>query len=127
MAAPIPTYDLMLLLDPKAEDGTREKIRSDVRTMIEGAGSVIATQEYGTRRLAFEIGHTAEAEYDLYQFEGSADLLRQLQRTLSITDGVTRFRIIKVRPGTPAAPDLRQATTAAAESAAESEARGRDE
>jgi hypothetical protein len=27
---------------------------------------------------------------------------------LHITDGVTRFRIIKLRPGTPPAPDVRQ-------------------
>ena len=118
MAAPAPVYDLMLLLDPKAEDRVREKIRTDVRAMIEGSGAVVGAQEYGTRKLAFEIDHASEAEYDLVQFEGPKDLLRQLQRTLSITDGVTRFRIIKVRPGTPAAPDLRQATTSAAEAAA---------
>ena len=35
-------------------------------------------------------------------------MLDALNRTLHITDGVTRFRIIKLRPGTPPAPDVRQ-------------------
>ncbi|HEY5144548.1 MAG TPA: 30S ribosomal protein S6 [Solirubrobacteraceae bacterium] len=126
MPATIPTYDLMLLLDPKAEDRIREKIRTDVRTMIEGAGTVVGSQEYGARKLAFEIDHATEAEYDLVQFEGPKELLQQLQRTLSITDGVTRFRIIKVRPGTPAAPDLRQATTSAAEAEAQESSDSRE-
>jgi small subunit ribosomal protein S6 len=108
MAAPAPTYDLMLLLDPKADDSVRAKIRSDVRASIEREGTVVSSAEYGARKLAFEIRHESDAEYDLIQFEGPVSLLDQLQRTLRITDGVVRFRIIKVRPGTPAPPDLRQ-------------------
>lgn len=117
MAAPAPVYDLMLLLDPKAEDDVRAKIRADVRAMIEASGSIESSQEYGTRPLAYEIRHGGEAEYELIQFQGPSALLEQLQRTLHITDGVVRFRIIKVRPGTPAPPDLRR--TAAVEAPAE--------
>jgi small subunit ribosomal protein S6 len=40
-------------------------------------------------------------------------VLDALNRTLHITDGVTRFRIIKLRPGTPPAPDVRQEVPAA--------------
>ena len=108
MAPPAPTYDLMLLLDPKADDSVKAKIRSDVRATIEGSGALISSAEYGSRKLAFEIDHETEAEYELLQFEGPNELLEELNRTLRITDGVVRFRIIKVRPGTPAAPDLRQ-------------------
>ena len=117
MAAPAPVYDLMLLLDPKAEDATREKIRADVRAMIEASGTLENTEAYGTRGLAYEIDHEGEAEYDLLQFQGPPSLLEQLNRTLHITDGVVRHRIIKVRPGTPGPPDLRR--TAAVEAAAE--------
>ena len=108
MADIAPTYDLMLLLDPKVDDATGAKIREDVRAMISANGTLGETQEYGRRPLAFEIGHDKEADYDLFQFQGPRELLEQLQRTLKITDGVMRFRIIKLREGTPAAPDLRQ-------------------
>ena len=117
MAAPAPVYDLMLLLDPKAEDATREKIRADVRAMIEAAGTIANSEDYGARPLAYEIDHQGEAEYELLQFQGPTTLLDQLNRTLHITDGVVRFRIIKVRPGTPGPPDLRR--TAAVEAASE--------
>ena len=112
MAENAPTYDLMLLLDPKADDATRAKIREDARAMITASGTLGVTQEYGRRPLAFVIGHDKGADYDLLQFQGPRELLEQLQRTLKITDGVVRFRIIKLRDGTPAAPDLRQSAQA---------------
>lgn len=106
MTAPAPTYDLMLLLDPKADDAVREKVRGDVRTMISASGELREAREYGRRPLAFEIRHEREAEYDLFQFTGPRELLEQLRRTLRIADGVVRFRVIKLREGTPDAPDL---------------------
>ena len=121
MVAPAPTYDLMLMLDPKAEQATRTKIRSDVKAMIEQGGSIIGDHDYGNRKMAFEIDHEANAEYDLVQFHGPNSVLEQLQRTLRITDGVTRFRIIKLRDGVGDPPDLRQETSTEAEVVAEVE------
>ena len=50
MADIAPTYDLMLLLDPKADDATRAKIREDARAMISANGTLGETQEYGAGR-----------------------------------------------------------------------------
>lgn len=114
MAAPAPKYDLMLLTDANADEAARDKIRADTRATIERSGTLLSSAGYGARKLAFEIEKQPEAEYDLLQFEGPTTLLEELNRTLRITDGVVRFRIIKVRPGTPEAPDLRQSADAEA-------------
>lgn len=105
MAATAHTYDLMLLLDPAAPDEQRAKILADTEASISSAGSIVGKHDWGTRATAYEIGHKGEAEYRLIQFEGTPELLASLQRTLKITDGVIRFRIIKVAPGTPAPPE----------------------
>jgi small subunit ribosomal protein S6 len=104
MARPAPTYDLMVLLDTAAPDDQRAKILSDAETMISNGGEVVGKHDWGPRALAYEIRHKPDAEYHLIQFHGSAPLLENLQRTLRITDGVVRFRIIKLEPGTPAPP-----------------------
>ena len=117
MAPPAPTYDLMLMLDPKAEDSVKAKIRSDVRATIESAGTLLNSAEYGARKMAFEIDHETEAEYELLQFEGPKTLLDELNRTLRITDGVVRFRIIKLAPGTPEPPEPARADRPAVETA----------
>ena len=66
------------------------------------------------RTTAYEVRKHADADYHLLQFRGTPELLEQLDHNLKITDGVMRFRIIKLRPGTPPPPDLRPAAAAAA-------------
>jgi len=110
MADHTPIYDLVLLLDPSAEDATRAKIVADAQAAISGNGEIVGTHEWGTRAMAYEIDKKTDAVYYLIQFHaGSRDLLADLQRTLSIIDAVIRFRIIKLEPGTPAPPDLSKA------------------
>jgi ribosomal protein S6 len=99
----------MLMLDPKAPEADRSKVRSEAKALIERDGSVVADHDYGDRALAYEIDHEKRAEYDLIQFQAPPATLDQLSSMLRIADAVTRFRIIKDRPGTPAPPDLRQA------------------
>jgi small subunit ribosomal protein S6 len=106
MTKPAPTYDLMLLLDPEAEDATRARIIEETRSSISGSGELVRDDSWGERPLSYPISRRASAQYQLFQFHaGSPQLLASLDHTLRITDGVLRFRIIKLRPGVPAAPD----------------------
>jgi len=107
MTLPAPTYDLMILLDPQAEESARAKIVSDAVTAIETQGELVNQAEWGERPLAYPIARKASADYHLLQFHvGQGALLEGLDRTLRITDGVLRHRIIKLAPGTPAAPSV---------------------
>lgn len=106
MAQLPPIYDLMVLLATSAEDERRARILADVeQTIADNGGTVELKQEWGVRRLAFEISHTPDAEYHLLQFSGPPTLVETLSYNLKITDGVLRHRIIKVTPGTPPPPE----------------------
>jgi small subunit ribosomal protein S6 len=106
MAQLPPIYDLMLLLSTSVEDERRARILADVeQTIADNGGSIELKQEWGVRRLAFEIAHTADAEYHLLQFSGPPALVETLSYNLKIADGVVRHRIIKVTPGTPPPPE----------------------
>jgi small subunit ribosomal protein S6 len=112
MTLPAPTYDLVLMTDPRVEDATRAKIVADTRAAIEAQGELLRHDEWGERPLTYPIDKQTSAEYHLLQFHvGDTDLLSSLDRTLRITDGVVRFRIIKLKPGVPDAPDMRSAST----------------
>ena len=122
MATEQPIYDLMLLLDPEAEEERRTNILASLEQIIDRQGAVVSRHDWGLRPTAYEIHKRADADYHLIQFQGTPDLLIQLNHALKITDGVNRFRIIKLRKGTPAPPDLAaSATAAAAEQPAEIE------
>ena len=114
MAAPEPLYDLVLMLDTSAPEDQRKKVLADTEAAISSGGSIVSDHDWGTRALAYEIRHRTDAEYHLLQFHGSPELLANLQRTLRIADGVLRFRIVKLAPGTPAPTELPRAEAPAA-------------
>jgi small subunit ribosomal protein S6 len=115
MTLPAPTYDLVLLLDAEAQEPAREKILADARTAIAAQGELLRDDAWGERALTYPIAHKATARYHLLQFHsGSPELLSGLDRTLRIADEVVRFRIIKLKPGTPDAPDMSAPGAAAA-------------
>jgi small subunit ribosomal protein S6 len=105
MAQPAPLYDLFTLIDATLEDDRRAAIRDAARDIVEADGTIITDQEWGVRPLAYEINHKSDADYHLLQFHAPRSVLETLDRTLSITDGVLRHRIIRLAPGTPPAPD----------------------
>ena len=119
MAIEKPAYDLMLLLDPEAEDERRTNILASLEQIIERQGSIISRHDWGLRPTAYEVKKRGDADYHLLQFEGTPELLNQLDHALKITDGVNRFRIIKLRKGTPPPPDLHMSAAAAAAEQAE--------
>jgi small subunit ribosomal protein S6 len=102
----MPLYDLMLLLDPAAPSDSHDTILKDVQGMVEKGGTVVLNQEWGVRRMTFEINHQPEADYHLMQFEApkGGELLDQLDHSLKITDGVLRHRIIRIKEGSPPPP-----------------------
>jgi small subunit ribosomal protein S6 len=110
------TYDLVLLLDTEADQGARAGVLKDVMQSISSEGELLRHDQWGNRELAYPIRHRHQAEYHLLQFQPSkVELLRGLDRSLSIADEVLRFRIVKLRPGTPEPPDIGAGAPAAGE------------
>jgi small subunit ribosomal protein S6 len=106
MASADPPFDLTQILATGTEEERRAKIVTDVEAAITaGGGSVERNDDWGTRAMTYQIDHQAEAEYHLLQFTGPPALLDSLSHTLRIDDGVLRFRVIKVLPGTPPLAD----------------------
>ena len=104
MAQPPPLYDLVLLLDAEATDAQRTKVLNDAEKIVAKEGEIVSDQDWGLRALAYEIRHKGAAQYHLMQFHGPREVLEQLDRMLHIADGVVRYRIIKLKPGTPPPP-----------------------
>jgi small subunit ribosomal protein S6 len=119
MATQAPIYDLTLLLSTSAPEEERTKILADVEGAIGSAGgSIERNQSWGTRPLTYRIEHQSEAQYHLLQFTGPPALLESLSHSLGIADSVLRFRIIKVIPGMPPAPENPPPVVAAVAAAA---------
>jgi small subunit ribosomal protein S6 len=121
MAQPEPLYDLVLLLDSEASEEQRTKVLNDAERIITKAGEVVSDQDWGLRALAYEIRHKPHAQYHLLQFHAPTEAIEELDRMLHIADGVVRYRVIKLKPGTPPPPSAHPAD-ADADAVAEAQA-----
>jgi small subunit ribosomal protein S6 len=97
-------YELVLMLDPEAEDSARDRVADDVRKQIESAGTLDKADNWGMRKMAYEIRQRNEADYRYYRFQGENELLERLDHNLKIAEGTLRFRIFKIDPESPSDP-----------------------
>lgn len=89
------------MLDPQLDAPARDALAQEARGQIEAEGSLKHDNAWGLRKMAYEINHRTEADYRWMRFEAPSELLDSLDHNLKIADGVLRFRIFKVDPGTP--------------------------
>ncbi len=89
------------MLDPQLDAPARDGLASDAKKQIEAAGTLKHENNWGLRKLAYEINKRTEADYRWFRFEAGTDLLDSLDHNLKIADGVLRFRIFKTEPDAP--------------------------
>ncbi len=91
-------YEIMLLLNPEAEAERRTEILDRIRkTAADGGGSVDNVDEWGKKRLAYEINHIRDAFYYVITLTISSEALDEISRILKITDEVIRFMPVSLK------------------------------
>jgi small subunit ribosomal protein S6 len=90
-------YELVYVVSP---DATDEQV-NELHTQVEGiaqrmGGSIDKTENWGRRRLAYEIGRHKEGTYVLEVLDGSGELMKEIDRRLKVTDLVIRHLVVRV-------------------------------
>lgn len=89
-------YELMLILRPNLDDEAREATLEKVRGILSAEGGTVDSEEaWGKRRLAHEIAHEEEGDYQVILFHAGTATVAELDRVLRITDQVIRFMIVR--------------------------------
>src|SRR4029079_19581991 len=89
------------MLDPGRDAPARDSLADEAKKQIEGGGTLKHENNWGLRKMAYEIARRNEADYRWCRFEAQNELLESLDHNLKIADGVLRFRIFKVDPDSP--------------------------
>ncbi len=90
-------YESMYILKPDIDEETRKSIVEKFKTLVEeNGGKVEKVDEWGIRKLAYEINYISEGYYVLMTFEAVSTLPLELERNYNIHDGVLRYNIIRL-------------------------------
>ncbi len=89
------------MLDATRDAAAREALAEEAKKQVEDGGVLKHENNWGLRKMAYEINRRNEADYRWFRFEAPTDLLERLDHNLKIADGVLRFRIFGVDPEAP--------------------------
>ncbi|MBQ6470085.1 MAG: 30S ribosomal protein S6 [Lachnospiraceae bacterium] len=120
-------YELALVVNARIEDEKRVAVVKRAQGYIERfGGKVGATEEWGKKRLAYEIQKMHEGYYYFIKFEGQPNTPNDLEQNMRIMDNVLRYLIVRLDDeaeiGEPNETDVKTEEAAEeAEEAAETE------
>ena len=90
-------YETLYVLQPMLEEEAIKALVERFATLItEQGGQVEKVDEWGKRRLAYEIQGYQEGFYVLTNFKSPVETAQELDRIIKITDNVLRYLIIKI-------------------------------
>jgi len=90
-------YELVYLIRPDATEEQVSEVHNQVTAITDRlGGTLVSTEPWGRRKLAYEIGHHKEAIYVLEVLSGSGELVKELERRLRVFDDVLRHLVVRV-------------------------------
>ena len=88
-------YELLFFVAPTLEEEARTKVMDRIENVItEGEGTIDSHEDWGKRKLAYEINNLSEGDYILINFHADPDHIAELDRVLRINDSVERHMIV---------------------------------
>ena len=89
-------YELALVINAKIEDDARTDAIEKIKALIEKFGGEITNvDEWGKKKLAYEIQKMHEGFYYFIQFEADAQCPAEVERHVRIMDNVLRYLVVK--------------------------------
>ena len=88
-------YELLFFVAPNTDEETRAGVMKRIDVAITAEGGVVdSVEDWGKRKLAFEIDDLSEGDYTLINFHADPQQIAELDRVLRINDAVKRHMVV---------------------------------
>ena len=89
-------YELAVVVSAKIEDEERAAVVDKCKALIERIGGTITNvDDWGKKRLAYEIQKMKEGFYYFIQFEAESSAPAEIESRIRIMDNVLRYLVVK--------------------------------
>lgn len=90
-------YELIYIARPDLADEDLAKILDRTKGIItDRDGHILTVDEWGKKKLAYEIKKYAKGHFMYVLFLGTPDMVDEIERTMRIDDGCLRFLTVKL-------------------------------
>jgi len=90
-------YETIFILDPDLEEGQALSAIEKAKGIItQTNGEILKVEDWGKRKLAYEVKKKPKGHYILIHFLGSPALLSELERNFRVMDAVIKFQSVRL-------------------------------
>jgi small subunit ribosomal protein S6 len=90
-------YELVYIVTPDATEQEVGDLHTQVEQIVQRFGGTIEkTENWGRKKLAYEIAHHREGTYVVETIAGSGELMKELDRRMRVIDQVIRHLVVRV-------------------------------
>ena len=90
-------YELVYILPPDSTEQQVAEVQQQIEAVVSRmSGQIERTENWGRRKLAYEIGRHKEGVYVLDVINGTGEVMKELDRRLRVLDQVIRHLIVRV-------------------------------
>jgi small subunit ribosomal protein S6 len=94
------TYDVLLIVDSRLTDEEVAQLGVRLQEVLAGlGGEVLSSEDWGRRRLVFELRKQREGHYLLLQVRATPAVMREYERQLKLNESVLRYLTTRVVEG----------------------------
>jgi small subunit ribosomal protein S6 len=102
------TYELVYIVSPDTSEEAVAELHTQIEQIIQRYnGTLDKTENWGRRKLAYEIGHAREGTYVVETITGTGELMKEIDRRLRVIDTVIRHLTVRVDEALRVADRLR--------------------
>ncbi len=89
-------YEAVVVFKPTVEEVARGQVLDRLKEAITEAGTVTNVDEWGMRKLAYEINYIKEGYYYIVNFEAEPTVVAEFERRARIADQIIRYMVIRL-------------------------------
>jgi small subunit ribosomal protein S6 len=90
-------YELVYIVTPDASEQEIADLHTQIEQIVQRFGGTLdKTENWGRKRLAYDIAHHREGNYVVETISGSGELMKEIDRRLRVIDQVIRHLIVRV-------------------------------
>jgi small subunit ribosomal protein S6 len=90
-------YETIFILDPDLEETQTQSAIEKVKGIIsQNNGEILKVEDWGKRKLAYQVKKKAKGHYILIHLMGSPTLISELERNFRVMDAVIKFQSVRL-------------------------------
>jgi len=90
-------YELVYIVTPEASEQEIADLHTQIEQIIQRMGGTLdKTENWGRKRMAYDIGRHREGNYVVETITGSGELMKEIDRRLRVIDSVIRHLVVRV-------------------------------